>query len=288
MKVSTERAARRRTSLTQPSTTPGPLAPGLFFCSIHMNADLEQLIALQRLDSAAPTPPNAGSPRARAREGARRAARRRARAVAAAKERAGRQPERPARHRERGRASTRAGSRSSARQAMAVKTNQEYHAVQKEIAFAQTEIKTLEDKDPRADARSRRADGRGQDGGSRARRRAEDGGRRPQGDWPREHAELQASLERIAGERETLVGGARPAGARASSSGRAAAERRRRRRGARRHLHDLPRPAAAAGVQHRAAATTQIMQCDSCNRILYFVPAPASAAPRRTDRRDAT
>src|SRR5205814_1913060 len=31
-------------------------------------------------------------------------------------------------------------------QAMAVKTNQEYHAVQKEISFAQTEIKTLEDK----------------------------------------------------------------------------------------------------------------------------------------------
>src|SRR6478672_892179 len=31
-------------------------------------------------------------------------------------------------------------------QAMAVKTNQEYHAVQKEISFAQDEIKTLEDK----------------------------------------------------------------------------------------------------------------------------------------------
>ena len=31
-------------------------------------------------------------------------------------------------------------------QAMAVKTNQEYHAVQKEISFAQSEIKTLEDK----------------------------------------------------------------------------------------------------------------------------------------------
>ena len=29
---------------------------------------------------------------------------------------------------------------------MAVKTNLEYHAMQKEIAFAQTEIKTLEDK----------------------------------------------------------------------------------------------------------------------------------------------
>ena len=29
---------------------------------------------------------------------------------------------------------------------MAVKTNQEYHAVQHEIAFAQTEIKTLEDR----------------------------------------------------------------------------------------------------------------------------------------------
>src|SRR5579864_6932781 len=31
-------------------------------------------------------------------------------------------------------------------QAMAVKTNQEYHAVQKEIGFAQGEIKALEDK----------------------------------------------------------------------------------------------------------------------------------------------
>src|SRR5437588_8785332 len=30
--------------------------------------------------------------------------------------------------------------------AMAVKTNQEYHAVQKEIGFAQGEVKTLEDK----------------------------------------------------------------------------------------------------------------------------------------------
>src|SRR5262245_39096924 len=31
-------------------------------------------------------------------------------------------------------------------QAMAVKTNQEYHAIQKEIGFAQGEIKTLEDR----------------------------------------------------------------------------------------------------------------------------------------------
>src|SRR5262245_60193162 len=31
-------------------------------------------------------------------------------------------------------------------QAMAVKTNQEYHAIQHEIAFAQTEIKTHEDR----------------------------------------------------------------------------------------------------------------------------------------------
>src|ERR671936_2625187 len=30
-------------------------------------------------------------------------------------------------------------------QAMAVKTNQEYHAVQKEIEFAQAEVKTIED-----------------------------------------------------------------------------------------------------------------------------------------------
>ena len=61
-------------------------------------------------------------------------------------------------------------------QAMAVKTNQEYHAIQHEIAFAQNEIKALEDKDTRADGRGRRADRRLETRRGGPRRRPEDGG----------------------------------------------------------------------------------------------------------------
>ena len=67
---------------------------------------------------------------------------------------------------------------------MAVKTNVEYQAMQKEIEFAQTEVKTLEDRilermleaDELTAARQARRD--------RARRRTEGGGRRPEGAWP--------------------------------------------------------------------------------------------------------
>ena len=164
---------------------------------------------------------------------------------------------------------------------MAVKTNQEYHAVQNEIAFAQTEIKTLEDKmlermleadDLTAALKKAEARARGGD-----RRRSTPTARR----MAAEHAELKASLERIAGERAALVARARPAGAaRRSSASRSAAT-----------ASPSPRRATASArsatcacgrrCSTPSAATKQIIQCDSCNRILYFVPGRAAARRRR-------
>src|SRR6185436_10168974 len=112
---------------------------------IIMNADLERLIALQKLDStvhdaerwlaAEPTRTSALDARLEtARE-----------QVAAAKQRlADNQTARRAIEKD---VAVHQGRLSKFReQAMAVKTNQEYHAVQKEIGFAQGEIKALEDK----------------------------------------------------------------------------------------------------------------------------------------------
>ena len=89
-------------------------------------------------------------------------------------------------------------------QAMAVKTNIEYHAIQNEIGFAQTEIKTLED---RILERMLEADDltaasrRPKPTSPPNRRRSTPTARR----MTAEHAELQASLERIAVERAALV-----------------------------------------------------------------------------------
>src|SRR5882762_3924011 len=109
-----------------------------------MNADLERLIALQKLVSAAHDAERhlADEPeREKALEGRLETARRR---LAADKERlAENQQARRAIEKD---VAVHQGRLSKFReQAMAVKTNQEYHAVQKEIGFAQGEIKTLED-----------------------------------------------------------------------------------------------------------------------------------------------
>src|SRR5262245_56018165 len=110
-----------------------------------MNADLERVIALQRRDSTA---------RAAERRLAEEPERLKAldirledarRNVAAAKEQlAQNQNARRAIEKD---VAVHQGRLSKFRdQAMAVKTNQEYHAIQHEMAFAQAEIKTLEDK----------------------------------------------------------------------------------------------------------------------------------------------
>ncbi len=110
-----------------------------------MHSDLERVITLQRLDSAAHDAQRrlADEPaRAQALDGRLEAARQR---LASAKDRlAENQNARRAIEKE---VAVHQGRLSKFRdQAMAVKTNQEYHAVQKEIGFAQTEIKTLEDR----------------------------------------------------------------------------------------------------------------------------------------------
>src|SRR5438552_8785805 len=110
-----------------------------------MHADLERLIALQRLDTAAETArrrlaeePEREKALVARLEGARER-------LAAAKARlAENQNARRAIEKD---VAVHQGRLSKFReQAMAVKTNQEYHAVQKEISFAQGEIKALEDK----------------------------------------------------------------------------------------------------------------------------------------------
>ena len=110
-----------------------------------MNADLERLIALQKLVSAAHDAERrlADEPeREKALEGRLDTARRR---LVADKERlAENQNARRAVEKD---VAMHQGRLSKFReQAMAVKTNQEYHAVQKEIGFAEGEIKTIEDK----------------------------------------------------------------------------------------------------------------------------------------------
>ena len=109
-----------------------------------MNADLSNIIALQQLDSSAQSAERRlaeDADREKAFEARLMAARD---AVAAAKGRLAHSQE--ARRTLEKDVALHQGRLSKFReQAMAVKTNQEYHAIQKEIGFAQTEIKGLED-----------------------------------------------------------------------------------------------------------------------------------------------
>src|SRR5689334_21172423 len=110
-----------------------------------MNADLERVIALQHLDSAAHDAQRrlAAEPeRTRSLEARVETAKQR---VVDAKQRL---TDNQHRRREiEKEVAVHQGRLSKFReQAMAVKTNEEYHAVQKEISYAQTEIKALEDR----------------------------------------------------------------------------------------------------------------------------------------------
>ena len=109
-----------------------------------MHADLERLIALQKLDTASQEARKrlADQPeRLQALDGRIEAARQE---VASAKDRlSANQTAR--RELEKGVALHQGRLSKFREQAMAVKTNQEYHAIQHEIAFAQAEIKTIED-----------------------------------------------------------------------------------------------------------------------------------------------
>ncbi len=136
-------------------------------------------------------------------------------------------------------------------QLMEVKTNREYQAIQHEIEIAQNEVRTREEKilERMIEADDLNATHKHAEGELAAEQKAVDADRRTMRE---ENGELKASLEahlRRAGDarRRDRQEGARDVRARGAK-----AQRDCRRRGARRRLHDLPRPAAAPGLQHRS------------------------------------
>jgi uncharacterized protein len=161
-------------------------------------------------------------------------------------------------------------------QAMAVKTNIEYHAVQKEMSFAQTEIKTLEDRilEGMLDADELGAVLKKAEADLTAEQKAVEAARKA---MTAEHAELNASLERIGRERADLVVATDPALV-------ATYEQVLRRR------HGTAVAEAVDGictichvrlrpqVFNTVLRNDRIMQCDTCQRFLYYVPKAASQA----------
>src|SRR5262249_5788807 len=94
-------------------------------------------------------------------------------------------------------------------QAMAVKTNQEYHAIQHEIAFAQTEIKTREDQilELMVAADELAADVKRSEAALAAEQKAVEADRKA---LAAELTEMKSAIQRIKGERSSLVAAISP------------------------------------------------------------------------------
>jgi predicted nucleic acid-binding Zn-ribbon protein len=240
-----------------------------------MNADLERLIALQRLDSTADAARRklAAEPEhEQALEARLETARQR---VAAAKEKvAANKNARAALEKD---VAVQQGRLSKFREtAMAVKTNQEYHAVQHEITFAQTEIKKIEDGilERMMESDELAAALKAAEAQLAAEQKAVDADRKAA---TAAHAEMEASLARITVERAALVGGLNSQvlgtfeAVSRKRNGVAVAEAR---DGICTICHVRLRPQVFNTVRRNE----QITQCDSCNRILYFVPLAAAPA----------
>lgn len=244
-----------------------------------MHPNLERLIALQRIDTAAEAARRtlADEPeRQKALDARLEAARRR---VAAAKTRlTDNQNGRRAIEKE---VALHQGRLSKFReQAMAVKTNQEYQAIQKEIGFAQSEIKSLEDRvlehmleadEFSAALKRAETDLANEQKAVEADRRA----------VAAEHADLEASLERMTRERRDLVAAVDPLTL-------ALFEQIARKRGgiavaeARDGVCTICHVRMRPQVFNTVRRNDQIVQCDSCQRVLFFVPKPAAAAAADT------
>ena len=240
-----------------------------------MHADLERAIALQRLDTAA------SDARKRLAEGPERektfearldAARQR---VAEAKARlAANQEERRAIEKD---VALHQGRLSKYRdQAMAVKTNQEYHAIQHEIAHAQGEVKKYEDGilERMLEADELTSTIKAAEADLAAQQKAIDAERKA---MQAEHAELQKALDALGAERAAIVAAidkrvlATYELASSRRQGIAVAEAR---DGICTICHVRLRPQVFNTVRRNDSIT----QCDSCQRILYFVSTPATQA----------
>ena len=160
-------------------------------------------------------------------------------------------------------------------QAMAVKTNQEYHAIQHEIAFAQNEIKVHED---RILERMMEADEltgalKSAESALVAAQKEVEAEKRA---ISAEHDDMRTLVERLRGERAALVAGLAPD---VLSVFELVAKRRHgvamaeARDGICTNCHVRLRPQVFNTVRRNEA----IIQCDSCQRILYFLPPAAGA-----------
>lgn len=166
-------------------------------------------------------------------------------------------------------------------QLMEVKTNREYHAMQQEIETAQGEVKRLEDL---MLERMLEADDI-----TAALKQAEADLKSAEAQIRQEHAELDRELEAAAGtiartqqEREALIAGIpKPLLALYEQVARA---RRglavvQARDGLCSECHVRLRPQIYTEIRQNNA----IIQCDSCQRILYYVPPPPAPAPAPAD-----
>jgi predicted nucleic acid-binding Zn-ribbon protein len=241
-----------------------------------MNADLQKLIALQRLDSAAADAQKklADEPeRVKALDNRLETARQQ---VAAAKDRlAANQAARRDIEKD---AAVHQGRLSKFReQAMAVKTNQEYHAIQHEIGFAQGEIKKREDAilELMVDADELTATVKKAEAALAAEQKAVEADRKA---LSAELGQLKAEGERLAAERAGVVAGITP---QVLSTFELIAKRRNgiaiaeARDGMCTLCHVRLRPQ----VFNQIRRNEEILQCDHCNRIMYFVPAAVPTSP---------
>jgi predicted nucleic acid-binding Zn-ribbon protein len=241
-----------------------------------MNADLERLIELQRLDSTAHDARRRLSDepdRQRALESRVEEARLK---VTAAKERlADNQNARRLIEKE---VAVHQGRLSKFReQAMAVKTNQEYHAIQHEIAFADAEVKKLEEQilERMLEADDLTAAAKEAETALASTVKEADAEKRA---IAAENTQLTQALEKIAAERALVTSGLTPqvlatfelVAKRRNGVGLAEA-----RDGICTICHVRLRPQ----VFNTVLRNEEIMQCDHCQRILYFVPRAAAAAP---------
>ena len=162
-------------------------------------------------------------------------------------------------------------------QAMAVKTNQEYHAVQKEITYAQSEIKTLEEKilERMLEADELSAQAKRADAEMAEVQKAVDADRKK---MLTDHAALTSLLEGIVGQRAVIVAALDQhvlrifQGVAQRRNGVAVAEAR---DGICTICHVRLRPQ----VFNNVLRSTEIVQCDSCQRILYAIPKAPATAP---------
>jgi predicted nucleic acid-binding Zn-ribbon protein len=162
-------------------------------------------------------------------------------------------------------------------QAMNVKTNQEYHAIQHEIAFAQNEIKTHEDRmlERMVEADELTAALKLAESGLKTAEKEVEAEKRA---IAIEHDELRASVDALKRERTGVIGSLAPDALNVFElvskrrNGVAMAEAK---DGICTICHVRLRPQVFNTVLKNEA----VIQCDHCQRILYFVPsAPATGA----------